>query len=215
MKRHLPGVIRDPFKLQLVHIAKSKNQPFWSWQPTYTAHSAQIWRIFLPVYHRPSKKAGFFIFQYVRDEAWMGSEWPQIGGVSCSFFLMKHTFQWRVVRESIWSQSYSKIRTSFNAKNHHQNQRHFGAPSIDFSWHIRISGLPDSLGNIFIKWKIFLNLFQKNLFLQKINIWLRYCPTKMAASRATKSYFESFRFYYLNGFIFDKKNLKIYWITPR
>ena len=61
----------------------------------------------------------------------------------------------------------SKIRTSFNAKNHHQNQRHFGAPSIDFSWHIRISGLPDSLGNIFIKWKIFLNLFQKNLFLQK------------------------------------------------
>ena len=62
---------------------------------------------------------------------------------------------------------YSKIRTSFNAKIHHQNQRHFGAPSIDFSWHIRISGLPDSLGNIFIKWKIFLNLFQKNLFLQK------------------------------------------------
>ena len=97
-----------------------------------------------------------------------------------------------------WWQTWlnSKIQTSFNAKNHHQNQRHFGAPSIDFSWHIRISGLPDSLGNIFIKWKIFLNLFQKNLFLQKINIWLRYCPTKMAASRATKSYFESFRFYY-------------------
>ena len=30
-------------------------------------HSAQIWQIFLPVYHGPFKKTSFFIFQYVRD----------------------------------------------------------------------------------------------------------------------------------------------------
>ena len=29
-----------------------------------TAHSAQIWRIFLPVYHRPSKMPGFLIWFY-------------------------------------------------------------------------------------------------------------------------------------------------------
>ena len=29
-----------------------------------TAHSAQIWWIFLPVYHRPSKMPGFFIWFY-------------------------------------------------------------------------------------------------------------------------------------------------------
>ena len=28
------------------------------------AHSAQIWRIFLPVYHRPSKMPGFLIWLY-------------------------------------------------------------------------------------------------------------------------------------------------------
>ena len=61
----------------------------------------------------------------------------------------------------------SKIQTSFNAKNHHHNQRHLGAPSIDFSWHIWIFGLPDSLGIFFINWKIFLNLFQKNLYFTK------------------------------------------------
>ena len=61
----------------------------------------------------------------------------------------------------------SKIQTSFNAKNHHHNQRHLGAPSIDFSWHIWIFGLPDSLGIFFINWKIFLNLFQKNLYFRK------------------------------------------------
>ena len=64
-------------------------------------------------------------------------------------------------------QVHSKIQTSFNAKNHHHNQRHLGAPSIDFSWHIWIFGLPDSLGTFFIKWKIFLNLFQKTYILQK------------------------------------------------
>ena len=61
----------------------------------------------------------------------------------------------------------SKIQTSLNVKNHHHNQGHLGAPSIDFSWHIWIFGLPDSLGIFFIKWKIFLNLFQKNLYFTK------------------------------------------------
>ena len=38
--------------------------------------------------------------------------------------------------------TYSKLRTGFNAKNHHQRE---GAPPIDFSWQIRISGLPGGL----------------------------------------------------------------------
>ena len=29
MKRHPPGVIRDPLRLHLVHVGKSKDQPFW------------------------------------------------------------------------------------------------------------------------------------------------------------------------------------------
>ena len=35
----------------------------------------------------------------------------------------------------------------------------------------------------------------KNLLFYKKFFWLRYCLTKMASSRAFKSYFESFRFY--------------------
>ena len=29
--------------------------PIWRWHLAHTAHSAQIWRIFWPVYHQPSK----------------------------------------------------------------------------------------------------------------------------------------------------------------
>ena len=39
-----------------------------------------------------SKKAVFSIFQYVRNEAWIGLKLPQVGGVSCSLFLLNHTF---------------------------------------------------------------------------------------------------------------------------
>ena len=83
--------------------------------------------------------------------------------------LLKNARQLKKIMQKYKSQNqfYSKIQTSFNAKNHHHNQRHLGAPSIDFSWHIWIFGLPDSLGIFFIKWKIFLNLFQKNLYFTK------------------------------------------------
>ena len=47
----------------------------------------------------PSPKRLFFfsILQYKWDEAWMGPKWPQVGGDSCSFFLLNHTFKWSVI----------------------------------------------------------------------------------------------------------------------
>ena len=70
---------------------------------------------------------------------------------------------------------------------------------IDFSGQIRISGLPDSL-------EIFLSnekRIKKFTFYKKI-FWFRYCPTKMPSSRASKSYFESFRFYLPNFAVVTK-----------
>ena len=42
-----------------INIKKLK--PFRIYQLAHTAHSAQVWRIFLPVYHRPSKTPRTFI----------------------------------------------------------------------------------------------------------------------------------------------------------
>ena len=60
---------------------------------TYTANSAQIWWNFLPVYHRSFKKAGCFIFQYVKNKAQTGPEQPQASGISCSLILLNRSFK--------------------------------------------------------------------------------------------------------------------------
>ena len=97
MKRHLPGVVRHLFGFYFWHIWKKTIQPFWRCQLIYTANSAQIWRNFLPVYHRqPFKEAGCFIFQYVKNKAQIGSEQPQASGVACSLILPNISFKWSV-----------------------------------------------------------------------------------------------------------------------
>ena len=48
--------------------------------------SAHIWRIILPVYHQPSKKAGFFICPWVKNEPPVGPQQSQIGDIESSFF---------------------------------------------------------------------------------------------------------------------------------
>ena len=69
MKPHLPGAIWDAFRLHLVHIGKSKNQPFWRAGGTQAEKSAKFGPNGLCMLAAISKKAGFLIFQYVRDEA--------------------------------------------------------------------------------------------------------------------------------------------------
>ena len=53
-------------------IGKKMNQPFLRQLLTHTAHSAHIWRIFWPVYHRPSKRGSSFFFQLVKNEPLFG-----------------------------------------------------------------------------------------------------------------------------------------------
>ena len=93
------GVIQDPFMLHSLHIGKSNDQLIWRCQLTYTAHSAQIWRIFLPVCHWPFKKeAGCLIFQYVKNKVQTcPDEWLQASGTSVSFILLNRPFKWCVI----------------------------------------------------------------------------------------------------------------------
>ena len=62
----------------------------------WNEHSAHIWRIFMPMYCRPSKKASCSIFQYVKNEPWIGPEWCQVSGIESSLHLPNWHFQWSV-----------------------------------------------------------------------------------------------------------------------
>ena len=47
----------------------------------------------MPVKHRPSKKAGFFICPWVKNEPSVGPQQSQIGGIKSSLFLANWHFQ--------------------------------------------------------------------------------------------------------------------------
>ena len=65
-----------------------KNHPAFS-EIAAKTHSpfGLFWRAILPVYHRPSKKAGWFFCPGVKIEPPVGPQQPQIGGIKSSFFL--------------------------------------------------------------------------------------------------------------------------------
>ena len=90
------GCSRPVWALFYTYWKEKKIQLFWRCLQTYTANSAQIWRNFLPMYHWLFKKAGCFIFQYVKNKAQTGPEQPQASGISCSLILLNRSFKWSV-----------------------------------------------------------------------------------------------------------------------
>ena len=64
-----------------------KNHPAFS-EIAAKTHSpfGLFWRAILPVYHRPSKKAGWFFCPGVKIEPPVGPQQPQIGRIKSSFF---------------------------------------------------------------------------------------------------------------------------------
>ena len=106
MKCHLPGWGHSgPIQASFRTYWKIDETAFLEMSANmHTAHSAQIWQIFLPVFNRPSKKAVLSIFQYVRDEAWMAGSRMTPGRWHFMFiFLLNHSFKWSVSLKVKWS----------------------------------------------------------------------------------------------------------------